>query len=174
MASTSITAILAAYSDGQIARSTALRRIATQLRQAGTSTEAIRWLLKRPLLLSGRPPYNRWTARYLSTAGKRLTKSGTTPEALEQETRYYRLHLKTNQARKRNAEQIRTLTSEYGPILGWQSEIDSSTTPECRHRHRKNFYVRRPPEGELPGAGTHAGCRCNARRPWPNAPVMDP
>lgn len=171
-AATSITAILAAHSAGNIARSTAKRRIAVQLRQQGVSAGAIRWLLALPRLLSVQPPYNRWRARYLSQAGSRLTQSGLTTAALTTEARWYRQHLQMNRARKVNANNIRSLVQEFGPILGWKAEIDSSTTPECRYRHGKNFQVRNPPQGQLPGAGTHAGCRCEARRPYPNAEVL--
>lgn len=168
----SITAILAQHSEGQIARTTARRQIANQLRGQGASTATIRWLLNLPRLLSVRPPYNRWRARYLSEAAQRLTRANMSQAATAREARWYRQHLRANRARKAQAERIRTLTQEHGPVLGWKAEIDSSTTPECRTRHGKNFHVRNPPQGQLPGTGTHAGCRCETRRPWPDAEVM--
>lgn len=165
----SIAAIIARLSDSQMTTRDAKKEIANILHNKGFSTSTIKWLLSRRDILNVKPPLNQWTQRYILTAAKRLDAHMTTPQ---QEQRFYRLHRRANQGRTRSAKNLSRSLTSYGPLLGWYARHDSRTTPECRYRGGKNFYIDHPPQGELPGIGTHYGCRCRAGKPHKNASIM--
>jgi hypothetical protein len=59
----------------------------------------------------------------------------------------------------------------YGRLLGWNTVVDSHTTPDCLAADGRNFYADKMPRIGYPGT-VHATCRCYPGQPFPGAGMV--
>jgi hypothetical protein len=93
------------------------------------------------------------------------------PGIIDRERRYYGQHLQAMRNRMNAASQVDSAASTYGNLLGWNTVIDSHTSPECRRADHKNFLASNMPLIGYPGA-VHPHCRCWPGRPFPGAALL--
>lgn len=91
--------------------------------------------------------------------------------ALDQEQRYYELHLSAMQNRADAAARTDLAARKYGKILGWLAKNDDRTSAECAAASGKNYYASHMPDIGLPGA-VHPSCRCRPVAPWPGGKLL--
>jgi hypothetical protein len=87
------------------------------------------------------------------------------------ERRYYGQHLVATWAREQAAAKVDSASLLHGRLLGWNTVITKTTTPECLAADRHNFYADTPPPIGWPGLA-HPGCRCYPGAPFPGAPLV--
>jgi hypothetical protein len=111
------------------------------------------------------------------TADVRLARSQGTPlvdalrDGITHERRYYGEHLTASWTRENAAAQVDSTSMTYGRLLGWNTVLDSHTSPECRAANRRNFWADDMPSIGYPGA-VHPHCRCFPGAPFPGAPLV--
>lgn len=170
------------------AAAAALRRALKPLRLAAAAIRAAADLARRippdwppraatgPAWTRNRRTAHRYRAWYLVNAARRFhtairtrrknqSVAAAIRNALPRELRYMRQHLAAQQNRRRAATEVDRLAAIYGDRLGWYTVRDGSTTADCRHAHRRDFLVSKPPRMGLPGSA-HPHCRCRPVRPW--------
>ena len=107
----------------------------------------------------------RLTSEILSARSRGGTARSAIADALPRERRYFSQHIEAAWNRARAAAQVDQAFYAYGPLLGWYSVRDRTTSAECRAAHGGNFYVEYPPAIGWPGS-VHPHCRC-----YPGVPV---
>jgi hypothetical protein len=90
---------------------------------------------------------------------------------VERERRYYALHLLAGWNRMDAAARVDTAVMQVGLLLGWNTVIDSHTSPECLAANGHNFRADHMPKIGYPGA-VHPHCRCYAGPPRPGANLL--
>jgi hypothetical protein len=78
---------------------------------------------------------------------------------LERERRWYEMHQAAMWNRARAAGQTDMAAAEHGPLLGWNTVLDSRTSAECKSADGWNFYAASMPNIGYPGS-VHPHCRC--------------
>jgi hypothetical protein len=91
--------------------------------------------------------------------------------AISAERRYYGQHLMAMWARSKAAAAIDSAAMLHGRLLGWNTVITPTTTPECLAADRHNFLADQMPPIGWPGLA-HPGCRCYPGAPFPGAPLV--
>lgn len=100
-------------------------------------------------------------------------KRGTPVEtAMRAETTYLKQHENAQSNRQLAAHATLSAAHKYGPLLGWQAQMDSHTSAACRAAHGHNFYAAKGTMIGLPGA-VHPNCRCRPTRPYAGAGLVD-
>jgi uncharacterized protein with gpF-like domain len=66
---------------------------------------------------------------------------------------------------------VDTAVMQVGLLLGWNTVIDSHTSPECLAANGHNFRADHMPKIGYPGA-VHPHCRCYAGPPRPGANLL--
>lgn len=92
-------------------------------------------------------------------------------EAAARERRYYGQHLDAIWNRMDAAAKTDSASMLYGRLLGWNTVLDSVTSPECRAANRHNFLADQMPLIGYPGM-VHPHCRCWPGRPYPGASML--
>lgn len=127
---------------------------------------------------------NQRRAGYIVAATKRIAEAleqaeekGLRPEeafaeARTKENQYFNQHAQASAQRTQAASHIDALASQYGNLLGWYSELDKRTTPECADANGKNFRVDNPPDIGYPGI-VHMYCRCKPGKPHPGGEELN-
>lgn len=92
-------------------------------------------------------------------------------DALAAERRYYGQHLVAMWARNKAAAAIDSAAMLHGRLLGWNTVLTPTTTPECLAANRHNFLADQMPPIGWPGLA-HPGCRCYPGPPFPGAPMV--
>ena len=115
-------------------------------------------------------------AQFLIHSSRRFTQAQLRgPEAMfEQmaaERRYYGQHQEALWSRMQAAARVDTAVMDYGLLLGWNTVLDSHTSPECIAADRHNFRADKMPRIGYPGA-VHLHCRCMPGPPFPGAPMV--
>jgi len=86
-------------------------------------------------------------------------------DSIARERRYFGQHLDAMWNRARAAAQVDNAAMTYGNLLGWNTVLDTRTSPECRAADGKNFEATAQPLIGWPGS-VHPHCRC-----YPGPPV---
>jgi hypothetical protein len=92
-------------------------------------------------------------------------------DTAQAEQRYYGQHLVAMWARNKAAAAIDSAAMLHGRLLGWNTVLTPTTTPECLAADRHNFLADQMPPIGWPGLA-HAGCRCWPGAPFPGAPMV--
>lgn len=93
-------------------------------------------------------------------------------EALETERRYWQQHLGAQRKRREAADVVDAAVAVHGALLGWYSQEDSRTSPECRAAQGSNFRVSQRPAIGWPGS-VHPRCRCKPGPPFATSRTVD-
>jgi hypothetical protein len=122
-------------------------------------------------------------AQFLVACSRRLEDSiregdarGLDPEAVlnaavARERRYLAQHAEAIWGRTMAGARVDSAASLYGPLLGWNTVLDSHTSAECKAADGKNFQADRVPVIGYPGA-VHPHCRCYPGPPHPGAVLL--
>jgi hypothetical protein len=92
-------------------------------------------------------------------------------DGITRERRYYGQHMQAIWNRMDAAAAVDSASMLYGRLLGWNTVLDSRTSPECRLADRHNFLADRMPLIGYPGM-VHPHCRCWPSRPFPGAAIL--
>lgn len=122
-------------------------------------------------------------AQYVLAAAKRVTVAARDARAkgepvtkaiadqLATERRFYGQHTQAMWNRAKAAGQTDMAAAEHGPLLGWNSVLDSRTSPECRNADGRNYYATAMPDIGFPGS-VHPSCRCFPSAPHPGGKLL--
>lgn len=124
-------------------------------------------------------------AQYVIAAARRITTAlrdarsrnedmaAALADAIDRERRYYAQHLEASWKRAQAAARVDSSAMLYGPLLGWYSLLDRSTTADCRHADGRNFIAAVMPAIGYPGM-VHPQCRCLPGPPHPAGAILAP
>ena len=96
---------------------------------------------------------------------------GALRDQLATERRYYSAHQQAMWGRATAAGKTDMEAAVHGDLLGWNSVLDSRTSPECRAADGCNYRASQIPDIGLPGS-VHLHCRCFPSAPHPGGRLL--
>lgn len=90
---------------------------------------------------------------------------------LTREQRFYAQHQQAMWNRAAAAGKTDMAALEHGRLLGWNTILDSRTSPECRAADGRNYYATAMPDIGFPGS-VHPACRCYPSAPHPGGRLL--